>query len=349
MPLSSWQLASFNLQGEIVIGEERFGVVKIYRSDDGMVALLGNDDVIIPKPGKPLRLGFAAPDPVLGFTLDIGIRRKKALTKGSGFYFGSPMVRATLTRPVSQADFHAKRFAWVVDTINNGFQHTDKIKVTDAIRCHHLLETYNDALLMHAQFASESYLAMLRIIEAVIGSQRGLPFAFGSAQLSSAINAHVHARLKSVDAYKERIDKAKSLFAVESTKQDLKPHTATLSGFNEAAKVVFASMLSAYRYRNKFMHIGFPFPSTVTETVGTADDSGMTYLHPSTGLKWPRYLRHEGLEINDLIDMHEQIEPTQMQAFQETYFHLLPTWHFLKTYAREALFKNVEALGGPRP
>jgi hypothetical protein len=349
MPLSSWQLTSFNLKGEIVLGEERFGLIKIYRSDDGMVALLGNDDAILSGPGKPIRLDFAAPDPILGFTLDTGIRRTKALTKGNGFYFGSHMLRPTLTRPITQDDFNARRFAWLTDAINNGFQHTDKIKVTDAIRCHHLLEAYNDALLMHAQFASESYLALLRIIEAVVGSSGGRPFAFGSAQISRALNAHVLMKLRTVDAYKERIDQATGLFAAESTKPDLKQHTAAISGFDDAAKVVFACMLSAYRYRNKFMHIGFPFPSTVTETVGAADDSGMTYLHPSTGLKWPRYLRHEGLEINDLIDMHEHIEPSEMQAFQETYFHLLPTWHFLKTYAREALVKKVEALGGPRP
>jgi hypothetical protein len=37
----------------------------------------------------------------------------------------------------------------------------------------------------------------------------------------------------------------------------------------------------------------------------------------------------------------EVIEPKVFQKFKDTYFHLLPTWLFMKIYAREALRQQL--------
>lgn len=44
--------------------------------------------------------------------------------------------------------------------------------------------------------------------------------------------------------------------------------------------------------------------------------------------------RPDGKREQDLIDVHEVIEPAVFEKFRDVYFHLLPTWYFLKAYAR---------------
>jgi hypothetical protein len=113
-------------------------------------------------------------------------------------------------------------------------------------------------------------------------------------------------------------------------------------------EIIFACFVSAYQYRSKFMHIGFPIPGIVTESMGFQDDLGTAYLHPTVGMTWSRMFRPDGLKEEDLIDVHELIEPAAFKEFRDVYFYLLPTWYFMKGFAREAILSKVAALGVPR-
>ncbi len=130
---------------------------------------------------------------------------------------------------------------------------------------------------------------------------------------------------------------------------NLKPYHAAMKTFDDAAQVVFVCFLSAYVYRNKFMHAGFPIPASVKDAFGE-DGAGTRYLPASTGLAWTRMLRDDGIREDDLVDLHDLIDAKDLQEFRDTYTHVLPTWYFLRTYAREAILQKIEALcGASRP
>jgi hypothetical protein len=112
--------------------------------------------------------------------------------------------------------------------------------------------------------------------------------------------------------------------------------------FDDPAKVIFSCFYSAYQYRNKFVHIGFPFPDTVKESWGLEDGSGTAYFHPALGISWSKVYRPKvGLQEGDSIDVHEIVGAEFADDFKNKYFKLLPSWYFLKTLTREALLKKV--------
>src|SRR5262249_14354629 len=115
-----------------------------------------------------------------------------------------------------------------------------------------------------------------------------------------------------------------------------------LAALDQPSAAIFACFVSAYQYRNKFMHIGFPFPATIAESMGFLDDLGTAYLHPTLGMKWSRMIRPDGVREEDLVDVHQPIEPGEWQEFRDTFFHILPTWFFMKFFARGAILKAVK-------
>jgi hypothetical protein len=59
---------------------------------------------------------------------------------------------------------------------------------------------------------------------------------------------------------------------------------------------------------------------------------------------WTRFHRPvTGLQDGDLIDIHEVVG-AEDQDFKETYFVLLPSWHFLKRLTKEALLNRATQL-----
>ncbi len=76
MTFSCWQLAEFNLKGQIALSE-KIGLIRICHADDGTLMLVGKDAAAAPAPGKPVAIQFAGLDSILGFVLDIGIGRTK--------------------------------------------------------------------------------------------------------------------------------------------------------------------------------------------------------------------------------------------------------------------------------
>jgi hypothetical protein len=125
-------------------------------------------------------------DPILGFVLDIGIQRMKMLTLGNGYYFRKAMRSPLSRRKVAQADFDGNGFDWITRLIDTSYQSADRGKVTNAIRCHHLLETYNYARVLYTNFICESYLSLLRIIEAVAGTTGSYEFALSCTVLAKS-------------------------------------------------------------------------------------------------------------------------------------------------------------------
>jgi hypothetical protein len=233
----------------------------------------------------------------------------------------------------------------MVEVVNANFQSSDKKKVTEAIRCQHLIDAYNDSRLMYPNFHSEAYLSMLRIIEAVCGSSRRHEFAIAAAQLSADLNRKIVNSIDAVAAYRTRADLARGEFVALLADSNLKQHHSVMQKFDDAAKVAFGCFLSAYMYRSKFVHIGFPIPASVIKASGE-EGAGTRYLPSSTGFGWTRMLRADGISEEDLIDVHDLIDANDLQKFKDTYIQLLPTWLFLKTYAREAILQKLETLSG---
>lgn len=340
--LESWQITDFNLDGrQIKIG--KLGLVKIIRSDDDVLTLVGDANYGIIDQEKSAAENFATTDSILGFVLDIGIRKEKTLARGSGFYFGTPLLQPQSQKVVSQGDFDEPLFEKIGNFINENYQSDDKKKNIEAVRLQLLFDTYNDARLLFPNFYAESYLSLLRIIEAISPEDYSHNVAMFVAGLSPTLNKEIYNKVIAIEAYKKRAQVASGLFAdllagldQQSALQD------KMKKLDDEGKFIFVSIYSAYKYRNKFVHNGFPFPDTVKDSMGLKEGAGTAYSHPALGMSWRKIYRPEGVEDDDLIDVHEILPGQKDEKFKDKYFQLLPTWHFLKCLTREALLSCVK-------
>lgn len=340
--LESWQITDFNLDGrQIKIG--KLGLVKIIRSDDGVLTLVGDTNYEMIDQEQPTAANFAKTDSILGFVLDIGIRKEKMLAGGHGFYFGMPLLQSQSQKVVSQSDFDKQLFEKIGNFINGKYQSGDKQKETEAIRLQFLFDTYNDARLLFPNFYAESYLSLLRIIEAVSSVEHSYNVAMFVAGLSPDLNKEIYSKVAAVKTY-ERIQVANGLFGDLLKKANASGWICknSMEKLNDEGKFIFSCFYSAYQYRNKFVHLGFPFPDTVKNSMGLKEGSGTAYLNPAR-ISWKKIHRPEGLEDSDWIDIHE-IVPNEAEAkeFRDKYFQLLPTWHFLKCLTRAALLSYIK-------
>ena len=104
MALSCFQLTEFGIEGQITLTGAN-DLVKICRSDDGVLMLVCDDEGRAMDPALPVPANFAVAGTILGFVLDIGIQRIKTLSLGSGYYFGSELKPAQSKRVVAQGDY----------------------------------------------------------------------------------------------------------------------------------------------------------------------------------------------------------------------------------------------------
>jgi hypothetical protein len=344
--LSSWELTDFNLQERINLGGH-LGLVSLMRSADGHLILVEDaNHGLIPQDG-PSPAVFAGSNSILGFVLDIGIRRERMLTHGSGFYFGEKAPPRQSARPITAKSYDETLFSTIATKINTHYQSGEKSKEIAAIRLQHLLDMYNNARLLFPLFFRESYLEMLSIVESRqrYGGAGGL--ATFAAAVSPPFSQHAYDAVKDVAGYAARLTLAEKVFADCLTKKwDC---AADMQKLEAAGRFVFASFYCAYQYRNQFVHRGFPLPDTIKDAFGAEQGLGTAYLSPALGTSWHRIHRPDGLEPDDLIDIHDVLVflgPEKLNSFKEEYFELLPTWYFMKNAAREVVLAEVKQLSG---
>ena len=343
--LESWELTDFNIDGHIALSQ-KFGHLKMMRSDDGKLILAGIASYDVIDQTKPTPTSFFHPDSTLGFVLDIGIRRERLLTRGSGFYFGQEMIPAQSKKKINQSDFDQALFEKIGDLIESHFQSGDPSKEVEAIRIQFLIDEYNNARLMFPNFYAESYLSLMRIVDALADAKGGSEYATFAAQISPLLNQAVYDKLHALAVYADRFTKAEELFrqGLAHAQKEKKPYAATMSGFNHADRLIFSCFYSAYQYRNKFVHKGIPFPDVVKDSWGVQDDAATAYISPSLGQSWSRFNRPQmGLQEGDLIDVHT-IVGAEAEVFKETYFLLVPTWHFMRKMTKEAVLNKINSL-----
>lgn len=344
MAIESLQLADFNLDGQISLGG-KLGLQRLRRADDGTLTLIVETNDLVPQSEISQPYGFAKRDAILGFVLDIGIQTERRLTYGNGFYFGDKVPPRQSQRIVSQKDFDPILLERLSVAVDSGFQSSAPERVAAAIRLQHLLDTYNGARLLFPLFAGESYLALMRIIDATAPREaRAVGFALHGATQDPSMASAIVDRITTVSSYAERVKLAEDIHqqALEEATRKKWPKQGALQGLDSAARFVFGSLFSAYQYRNVFLHRGFPFPDHIKEAWGISDDAGTSYLHPSLGSSWLKVHRTSGVESGDLVDIHEVLE-AEKADYQERFYLLLPTWHFMKRIARSALLSLVSA------
>jgi hypothetical protein len=348
MEIDSWQLTEFNLDGRQIKLSDKFGLVKIIRSEDGLLVLIDDGTYGLIDQDKPTPSSFLRTDSLLGFVLDIGIQRTKRLTYGHGFYFGTKLVEVQSNKKVSQVHFDKDVYDDIGTKIETYFQSGDKHKEQEAIKIQFLLDQYNSARLLYPNFISDSYSSLMRLLDALGNAEGRYDFALFAASISSSINQDIYTKLQGVGGFADRIQKALGLFQVHLNHAQSKnlPSAPSMTALDDAGRVVYACFFSSYMYRNKFVHQGIPFPDTVKEAIMETPDApegGMAYLNPALGISWSRMHRPEGLEDGDLIDIHEVVG-AEAQDFKDVYFPLVPSWHFVKRLAREAILKKANQL-----
>lgn len=343
MEVESWKLTDFNLSGrQIKIG--KLGLVKIMKADDGNLTLVGDANYGIIDHDRPSPASFVKTDSILGFALDIGIQKEKMLSRRHGFYFGTKLIHPQSQRILSQSDFNAELFEKIGSVIDGHYQSGDKHRETKAIKLQLLFDTYNNARLLFPNYYAESYLSLMSIIDAIGSVKSGCKFAFFVSTISPTLNDDVFERINAVDGYKERVDTALELFdtCLDNSNNNKMDCHSDMASLDSSGKLIFSCFYSAYQYRNQFVHAGFPFPDIVKDVHGLEKDSGMAYLNPALGISWHKINRSDGLQEGDLIDIHE-VASREVENFKKKYFILLPTWYFLKRFAREALLKEINA------
>ena len=340
----SWELTDFNIKDPIILSQ-KFGQLKIMRSDDGFLILVedsnyGAIDQTQDTPTTPFNV-----DTTLGFVLDIGIQKKKMLTYRSGLYLGTEVIYSQSKREVSQSDFDCSLFEKIGTLVESYFQSGEPEKELEALRLQYLINDYNNARLLFPNFYAESYLGLMRIIDALSGKQKAnaIDFSVFATIISSTLNQEVYDKLKTIEVYSDKLLKASALFS--KCLADPKHQRPEMSSFTEADKFVFSCFYSAYKYRNKFVHQGFPFPSVVKDIYGSEVGSGIAYISLSFGQSLTRFNRvgGTGLQNGDLIDIHK-IVGNEAQDFKDNYFLLIPTWHFIKEVTRIGIFNKINLM-----
>lgn len=346
MKFEVYELTEFNIEGKIDL-QEKCGLFRIERSEDGRLTLICDSDYGLidtekPSPGKILDI-----ESVLSFILDIGIKKEKQLVY-NGYYFGHKLIRSTQSEKIiSQENFDGELLE-KISTITNGlYQSGDSTKEAEAMQITHILNIYNNARLLFPNFYEESYLSLMRILDALGGAVGRYSFAAFVANISPQLNREIYDKVAAVGSLVSRLKIAKDLFqsCLANAKKDkrLAACEKQMAALDKYGEFIFACFYSAYEYRSKFVHIGFPFPNTVKSTWGLETESGTAYLSAALGTSHMKIYRPGGLEDGDLVDIHATIsDPAEFQNFQEKYFLLLPTWHFLKRIVRVGIINKIE-------
>ena len=200
---------------------------------------------------------------------------------------------------------------------------------------------------LYPNFFAESYLNLMRIIDALADAKGAYEYSIFIAKIAPRMNQEVFEKIKAMSAYENKQVRAKTLFdkcLAKVTKEKWTHCCTTMSLFSEADKFVFSCFYSAYQYRNKFVHKGFPIPDIVKQSWGVEDGSGMAYISPTFGQALSRFYRPGvGLQEGDLLDINT-IVGNEAEDFKNTYFLLVPTWYYLKRIAREAILVKFNSL-----
>ncbi len=344
---NSYKLTEFNLVDQINLGL-KCGLLKMLRAKDGTLVLIedssfGLIDQVDPTPSR-----CCGVDALLGFVLDIGIRKEKRLTVDTGFYFGLPLIDSQSTKRVQQSDYDASLMEDLDSIIQANYQSGDSEKEALAVKAAHLIHTYNDARLLYPNFYSDSYLSLMRILDALFNAYRAIEFATAAAKISHDFNVSLYTKIAAMPGYSERLVAAEAVFSdcvTEEGKRKKDSCISDMSSFDKNDKFVFSCFYSAYQYRNKFVHWGLPFPDIVKESLGLETDAGTAYIHPSLGISSIKIYRPGGLQDQDLLDMHCIVQdPAEVKMFQDRYFKIIPTVHFLKSLVRIALKEAILAM-----
>ncbi|MEK7473651.1 MAG: hypothetical protein AAB668_02930 [Patescibacteria group bacterium] len=207
----SYKLTEFNLKGHINL-DAKCGLIKILRTEDGLLVLVVDSAFGMIDQDNPSPSHHGNVDALLGFVLDIGVRREKRLTVNDGFYLGLPLIESQSTKVVEQAHYDSSLMEKIDTSIQNYYQSGDPTKEAAAVKVAHLLETYNDARLLYPNFFSDSYLSMMRILDALFQVHGAYEFAIKAAQVSHDFNLVLYGKIAAIPTYASRLTNAENVF-----------------------------------------------------------------------------------------------------------------------------------------
>lgn len=319
MNIDSFELTEFNLAEDIKL-DEKFGLIKITRSEDGKLILIRESDYGVISSTTPTPATISDIDSTLGFVLDIGIRKEKALTFGHGYYFGTKLVKSIQSeKKVVQTDFDPLLLEKIVSTINTKYHSRFSKSQRKALQLNHLFTAYNEARLLYPNFYTNSYLSLFRILDALSAAEGSYDFAVWVAKTSSILNKEVYKKVSDMRVMRSKLQLVDSLFlrllsAYHPPRRgpDLRPVMNSLSKYG---KFVFVCFYSAYQYRSKFVHQGFPFPRIVLESF--EQEKGTSYLSSSFGEAHIKIFRPDGFQDGDTVDIHKAINLRRGETLQD--------------------------------
>lgn len=219
-----------------------------------------------------------------------------------------------------------------------------------------MLSAYRKALLLYPKYYEESYLNLVRIVDANRPSMKKdsnswifphkaisvLPKRF----VNSFYNKLIVASEKIKYIKEEHINVALKFFI--KNKEFISGKVKNIQIYKESSfKFLYAVLFACYEYRNKYLHDSFPFPKKITSFHRDEGNKPLNYLGGSFG---------EGYCVSTdpfkSIDIHKCLNiSSENKKFKRTkrnirsydkLYILLPTWYLLNLITREVLFYQLK-------
>lgn len=222
-----------------------------------------------------------------------------------------------------------------------------------------LLHIYQNAHLLIPKFYDESYLNLLRILDAQAQIETSNAILFPNWIIkillkgSKKFMKKIFQDIASIKVFQiEHLPLAMKLFKSKK-KEFSKPQFAqhiTLSNYSEdCMKFLYSILYVLYEYRNKYIHEAFLLPHKIQARPRRNELEGLSYLDASFGES--HMLTYDPEKGSESIDVHKILRQTKKKGskkptgkdFQD-YYLLLPTWHLLNLIVRRVLFYRLNNL-----
>lgn len=324
----------------------KVGLVKIQKNRDTEEVILYTDDSYMKPP-----LNHCDSMAILSLLFNRGIELTRRLSYGADYYPEDINKFSVKLSKDHISQYDPELFEKVHNVINSLCSSSNTNRNRKGRKLVNLLSIYKNALLMYPKFAEESYLNLVRILEAQRNNGNTSAWHFPDKTiplLPKAFISKFYIEIQKIDYFKTvHIKSAIKFFSRNSNiiKNSVKNYADYGKG---ELKLMYVVLFALYEYRNKYIHEGFQFPHKITGYYEGNGNEPLNYLDGSLG---------EGFAVNtepfESKDIHKVLNAKlenkrgrkkRDYRSYEILYKFLPKWNFLNQITREILFYHIKKL-----
>ncbi|MDO8592726.1 MAG: hypothetical protein Q7R92_03075 [bacterium] len=334
------------------IGENQYidlkgkaGLIKIQKNEDTKEVIIYTDEQF----GS---VGQSHCDvmALLSLFFNKGIELTRVLTFGNGSdYYPQELNKYSIK--ISKEGYDDKLFEKYFIRINNLCSSSNTNKNRKGKNLANLLSIYKNALLLYPKFSEESYLDLIKILDAQRHKKDSGVWSFPEKVipiLSKKFVRSFYKEIRKIEYFRTcHIDIANKFFSKNYIK--IKNAVKNISVYSaEEYKFMYAVLFSLYEYRSKNIHDGFMFPSKIKGIYKGNGNEPLNYLDGSFGEGYMIESEpFKSVDIHKCLNMrYENIKGRNRKNFRDykKLYLLLPKWNFLNLITREVIFYHLKRL-----